>query len=237
MDNTRGKFIVFEGIDGSGKTTQVHKLNTRMDFFEKYCTFTREASDGPIGKMLRDVYLSGKRKADPRIINYIYAADRLDHLTNEEDGIVKTLNEGLHVISDRYYMSSLAYYAMEFYGLETYDAEMKFILDFNQVNRDILEPDITFFIRLDPEVAMRRLTQHRDDLSVYETGEKLKRIAAAYEDAIRLLRAEGQNIFCIDGNLDENEILGIVCQKLDESGIIPGISFASKMPEEWMRGS
>jgi len=105
----RGKFIVIEGIDGSGKTTQVKKIEKLLTHNDFHVHVTRECTDNPIGKLLRNLYLSGKRKCDERVINMLYAADRLDHITNEEDGMLNILNEGIHVLSDRYYLSSLAY--------------------------------------------------------------------------------------------------------------------------------
>ena len=236
MANERGKFIVIEGIDGSGKTTQVERLYCRMDYLDIPNHPTREASDGPLGKILRSEYLSGKRKADPRITNLLYTVDRLDHITNEEDGILKIINEGTHVISDRYYMSSMAYYAMEFFGTPQYEEQLRFIMEQNRMNRELLEPDITFFIRISPDVAMERLKKDRGDggLSIYETKERLTKIAQCYEDAIRILRADGQNIFCIDGTLEWDDILSIICKKLE--GIVPGMFTSWVLPEEWLIG-
>ena len=97
----RGKFIVFEGIEGSGKSTQTKMLSDYFKSNNIWVHQTREASDGPIGKMLRETYLSGKRKVDTRIINLLYVPDRLDHITNEEDGILSILESGINVISDR----------------------------------------------------------------------------------------------------------------------------------------
>lgn len=194
----QGKFIVIEGIDGSGKTTQVEMLKPKIQV-PRY--FTREATDGPIGKLLRYTYLAGKRKCDEKVINMLYAADRYDHITNEEDGLLKYLNQGIHVISDRYYLSSMAYNT---YMMPT-DEKVKEMIEhtilMNRYTMETLRPDLTIYIDLDPNLALERLTKDRDNVSVYETSEKLNKIYKAYDMAINMLKDEfDDNIVIINGN-------------------------------------
>lgn len=219
MESERGKFIVIEGIDGVGKTTQMAMIKARLDV---PAYFTREATDGPIGKVLRYTYLAGLRKCDERVINLIYAADRFDHITNEEDGMLKYLNQGFHVFSDRYYLSSMAYNT---YMMPTED-EVKEMIEhtilMNRYTMETLRPDLTIYIDLDPEVAVQRMSAGREEASVYETAEKLGKIYRAYQLSIDILRERfNDNIVVIDGNRSVNEIhdeiMGLVHNEINKN--------------------
>jgi len=209
MENKRGKFIVIEGIDGSGKTSQVNLLKEKYKNNNIY--FTREATDGPIGKLLRYTYLAGLRECDERIINMLYVADRLDHITNKEDGMINYLNNGINVISDRYYLSSMAYNA---YMMDTKQEVINMInhtIIMNKYVMDILKPDLTIYINLDPAEALTRLKNRlnlvKEDPSVYETAEKLLRIHKTYNLAINILRERfNENIVMVDGNRSIEDI-------------------------------
>ena len=92
--DSKGKFIVFEGIDGSGKSTQINFLvNKLKEAGISYYT-TAEPSDGPIGVMIRQI-LTGERKMDNKVIAALFAADRLDHILNEENGILNKIENGI----------------------------------------------------------------------------------------------------------------------------------------------
>lgn len=95
-------FIAFEGIDGSGKSTQVKLLVNKLkeEGHKVYCT--SEPTGRQIGAMLRDIF-QHKMEADHRTIAGLFIADRLDHLLNKSTGILKKLDEGYTVIIDRYY--------------------------------------------------------------------------------------------------------------------------------------
>ncbi|MCP4673516.1 MAG: dTMP kinase, partial [Desulfobacula sp.] len=86
MGIAKGKFIVFEGIDGSGKSTQIQNISKRLKTqgLKAYTTF--EPTDGPVGSLIRQM-LSGEIKIDQRTIASLFAADRTDHLTNKKNGI------------------------------------------------------------------------------------------------------------------------------------------------------
>ncbi len=108
-------FIVIEGIDGSGSSTQTKMLYEALTNLNHKVKLTHEPSDGPIGVMIRQIF-KGRIKVckDPHLFDlqmgYLFAADRHDHLHNETDGVIKLLNDGNTVISSRYYFSSLAYH-------------------------------------------------------------------------------------------------------------------------------
>ncbi len=108
IDNHNGVLIAFEGIDGSGKSTQIRLLAERLR--EKRISFytTMEPSDAPIGSMIRQI-LTGRMQADPKVIAALFTADRLDHLLNDVNGVVRKIENGTVVLMDRYYFSSYAY--------------------------------------------------------------------------------------------------------------------------------
>ena len=89
----RAPFIVFEGIDGSGKTTQKNLLCRRLSAMGIPVYPTREPTDEKIGRFIRSI-LSGSAKADNRVIAALFVADRLDHLLSEEYGMLGIAQSG-----------------------------------------------------------------------------------------------------------------------------------------------
>ena len=105
MASKKGKFIVFEGIDGSGKTTQINLLKQKIENTGTKCLETREPSDGPVGVMIRQC-LTGRMKIDEAALAALFAADRLDHINNSVNGLKSKIDEGISVISDRFVLSN-----------------------------------------------------------------------------------------------------------------------------------
>jgi dTMP kinase len=103
----RGKFIVFEGLDGSGKTTQLKLLSKRLEerSGEGSVFVTREPSDNPVGSLIRSA-LRGEISLEAGTIALLFAADRCEHLAGE---IIPNLERGRAVLCDRFYLSNLAY--------------------------------------------------------------------------------------------------------------------------------
>lgn len=211
----KGKFIVLEGIDGCGKSTQTKLLASKLKEKNIVHHITQEHTNGPIGKILNDVYLNGKRKCDERLLNMLFVADRLDHITNEEDGMLKFINSGIHVISDRYYLSSLAYDTYSYLKTNNYYNKFFNILERNKVNRDLLTPDLTIYIDIPVITAMSRIEENRDSISVYEDLNKLTDISTSYKKAIDyLVDFKKENIKIVNGNQEpsmvNNEIWELV---------------------------
>ena len=96
----RGKFIALEGIDGSGKSTQIERLIRRLTQRGVNCRATREPTGRPVGALIRQA-LTGQTPLDPRVIAALYAADRIDHLVNGEDGLAALVEQGITVVTDR----------------------------------------------------------------------------------------------------------------------------------------
>jgi len=186
------KFIAFEGIDGSGKSTQsklfVDKLlNTTLP-----AILTCQPTSEPIGKMIRTIF-SGKMDADQRTIAALFAADRLEHILNRKNGILKLLSDGNIVVSDRYLLSSYAYQGVH--------VDLDWVIQINRESSALLFPDLTFFIDIDPQNCMERIIQHRTHIEPYETLDNLNKVKDMYYKSIALLsETQQKSIIIINGN-------------------------------------
>jgi len=190
MKMKQNLFIALEGIDGSGKSSQVKLLAERLEKAGHKVYVTFEPSNGVVGTMVRNI-LKGSIKADERTIAALFLADRLDHLLNETNGIMNKLADGYTVITDRYYFSSYAYHGTHM--------DMDWVIESNKMCAGILRPDINIFIDVPPEVCMQRINSSREKAELYETLDNLKNVRAKYFEAFEELKHE-ENIVIIDGN-------------------------------------
>lgn len=191
----RGLFVVVEGIDGSGSTTQVRALTARLEALGHRVLATREPSDGPVGSYLRQIMAREVRhSADPSTMALLFAADRRDHLDRE---ILPALAEGQIVICDRYLLSSLAYQGCLL-------ADLPWV---RELNRAAVPADLTFLLDLPVEAATARRSG-RDFTQIYEHDELQLAVAQAY----RTLASEVAAHF-VDGCLPPQRITEIL---LDE---------------------
>ena len=197
MDRTnRGRLIAFEGIDGSGKSTQIRLLADRFRKMGTAFYTTMEPTDGPIGSLIHQI-MTGRMKADPKVIAALFVADRLDHLLNEVNGIVHKVKDGVTVIMDRYYFSSYAY--------QSVDVPMEWLIQANAQSSSILRPAVSIFIDTDPELAMERITQNRFERELYEETSRLVRVREKYLEAFERLK-DSEQIVMIDGNRTPEEV-------------------------------
>ncbi len=192
----KGKFIVFEGIDGSGKSTQMKILCERLAAKGIKTRQTLEPTYGMAGKVLHEI-LSGKIKADPKVTAALFVADRLDHITNESDGVLKSLENGETVICDRYYFSSYAYQSTE--------VPPCWVIKANSLCADTLRPDCTIFIDITPQAAMKRILENRDTVEIYETEEKLTMVRDAYFAAFEKMK-DCEMVKIINGERSVDEV-------------------------------
>lgn len=170
----QGKFIVFEGCDGSGKSTQLKLLAKYLNGRGVETYLTSEPTDSPVGGVLR-ACLTGRVETDEYTIAALFAADRLDHINNKVNGIKKKLGEGVTVLCDRFYLSSFAYNG----GLVPLD----WVISLNTPAM-ALKPDLTVFLDLPPEEGMERVLR-RGETERYETLERQKRIRELYFELFR----------------------------------------------------
>lgn len=157
--NTKGKFIVFEGTDGSGKSTQMKLLSQYLSEHSVPNVCTHEPTESPFGALVHDC-MSGKVETGEYTIAAMFAADRLDHIQNPENGILSKLEAGITVLCDRYYFSSFAYNG----GI----VPLAWVEELNRPAMELLRPDLILFLDLPPEVCMARV-ERRVERERYET--------------------------------------------------------------------
>lgn len=183
-------FIAFEGIDGSGKSTQVKLLSERLTEAGHKVYVTAEPTKGEIGLLIRNIF-NHKTEADHRTIAALFVADRLDHLLNKTNGVLKKLEEGFTVITDRYYFSSYAYHGTHM--------DMDWVIEANSLSADLLQPDLNIYIDVSAETSIKRLNEGRDSKELYETIENLFNVREKYSEAIEKLKSK-ENIFVTNGD-------------------------------------
>ncbi len=210
MNNTKkknvnkGNFIAFEGIDGSGKSTQIRMLDARMKEKGIYCYTTMEPTDSPIGSLIHQIMM-GRIKTDNKVIAALFVADRLDHLLNDVNGIVNKINEGTTVITDRYYFSSYAYHSV--------DMPMDWVIKANEQSSHILRPTVTVFIDTSPDTAVERIAKNRFHQELFEKKSRLIKVREKYMEAFDRLKEE-ECVIKVDGNRSEQEIAEEIWQKI-----------------------
>jgi dTMP kinase len=174
-----GIFVVFEGIDCSGSSTQARLLTSKLRNHGRRVFLTSEPSSGPVGQLIR-TYFSGRlstsfnRAAQDKFFGCMFAADRLDHVYNPIDGILKQLSSGIDVVSTRYKFSSLAYNA------ET-TAERDFVLS---ANSELPDPDFLIYLNCPLQVSLNRMRE-RITRETYEKDRgKLEKALVNFEREI-----------------------------------------------------
>lgn len=188
-------FIVFEGIDGAGTSTQLNLISQKLG---ETVWVTAEPTDSPIGRLIRE-FLKGKFSLTENTVTRLFAADREEHIYGE-NGIISHLKLGKKVFSDRYFFSTFAYQSSPI---------MK------EQNRTFPYPQHLFFFDIKPEISLSRI-QSRDEKEIYEKEEILTRTYEKYLDAIMEGRKEepDMNVHVIDATLPIDEvnkkILGIL---------------------------
>jgi len=173
-NKSEGKFIVLEGIDGSGKSTQVALLRKKLEEQGKEVYTTTEPTDRPVGRLIRQI-LRKEIHATEEVLAALFVADRLDHIQNEENGMLDLLKHGTYVISDRYYWSSFAYHSLKL--------PMEQVVEMNQPCHNMLFPDITLFLDISAEESMKRILARNESLERFEQLELLKKIRQNYLSA------------------------------------------------------
>lgn len=180
------RFVVFEGIDGTGTTTQRNLLSETLT--DKSIPFhsTAEPTGSEIGRMIRRV-LSGDLHLRPETLAYLYATDRNEHLYGD-GGIQEHLRSGKLVVCDRYFFSSLAYQGCSC-GKELPE----------RLNRGFPLPSLLVYFELPPDHALSRISG-RGTPDIFERREFLTEVATAYEDILARFPAPGLDILRIDGS-------------------------------------
>ena len=181
-------FIVFEGIDGSGKTTQIKLLADYLLNCNVPHIVTKEPTDGSIGTLARNV-VRGAETLSVEALALLFAADRAEHISRE---IQPALQNGLNVLCDRYVYSNITYQDCE-------------PINFHH----LLKPNLTIFIDTDPEECHRRIISTRHTLEIYDSIETGKKLRAKYMEAFDRYK-DGMPVIVVDGNLSEQNVFDTI---------------------------
>lgn len=202
----KGKFIVFEGIDGSGTSTQAGDLFQYIENKKGACHITCEPTYVGPGLMIHD-YLDGKIKLDlapdlrEEYLAYLFAADRYNHLFKSRNGVWDMLDDKIDVVCTRYVVSSLAYHCFS----DDFDL-------INKLNSQFFKPDLMFYLDCPPELAIKRIEGSRI-ADKNETIENLERVSINYDKALKEYNCP---YIRIDATKTREDISKIVQEKFEE---------------------
>lgn len=193
-----GKFIVFEGLDGSGKGTQIRLLEKRLVADGRSVVLTAEPTESTLGGIIRDA-LAGDPARSPSELASLFVSDRIRHCQDPKKGIKAMLDAGKDVICDRYYFSSFAYQGI--------DTDLDWVMKMNLDCPETLTPDVCIFLDVDPDVCMKRIDSSRAFTEIYEKASTLTRIRSRFFEVFSRLK-EKENIKIVDAARAPEEIAG-----------------------------
>jgi dTMP kinase len=173
----KGIFIVIEGLDGSGKTTQAKLLAKKLEKTRRVF-LTAEPSCGKIGSFIRGDCLYEEKRLPTEAEALLFAADRIEHMYSE---VKPALDDGKLVICDRYVYSSLAYQGSAGLSLEW----------IKTINARALQPDFSVFIDVPPEKVIERLQRKKSVMETLETQQKVREVYIKYVEKGELVRVDG----------------------------------------------
>lgn len=196
------RFIVLEGIDGAGTTTQAERLSQRLRLEGHQVVTTREPSVGPVGKLIR-LALEHKISAgdgaptsfDWATLALLFAADRRDHV---RQCIEPALDSGVCVICDRYDLSSYVYQSL------TAPDPLQGLAWVQSLNNQVRRPDITVVLDVSPSTAEKRRSHRGTAAELFEQSELQVRLAAAYQEAHRYV--PNDRLIHVNGELAIDEV-------------------------------
>ena len=199
----KGRFIVIEGIDGAGKTTQIELLANKLRKEGRTVCVTAEPTASVSGGLLRDA-LGGIANRSACEMAALFVLDRIFHNVNPS-GINAMIEKGVDVICDRYYYSSLAYQ-----GSQT---DFEWVKAMNLNCPEIRIPDLCIFLDLAPEESLRRISKERTSTELYEKLDILESVRKRFFDVFEVLKGR-DNIKVIDTTGDGIEE---VAKKISEA--------------------
>lgn len=205
-----GFFLVLDGIDGCGKSTQITRL---VEYFKKKqipVYGTAEPSQGDIGKLLRQ-YLK-KNEAPAAVDALLFAADRIEHCANE---LLPHLEKGELVISDRYKGSSLVYQSIQ--GKDQ-QVDLKWM---EEINKFSIEPDLTIILDIDPRLTLNRKAlanpKLNDNLEKFETITFLDQVREGFLNLAQ--KASANKVHIIDANQPVDAVFDAILKLLPKKWI------------------
>lgn len=217
--SSRGRFIVLEGIDGSGTTTQLSALKAHFERTQRKAIFTAEPSDGPVGMLIRlalqkrlvganfdfqdddDRLPHGGEGFDLAALALLFAADRADHVATQ---VHPNLVKGRHVVCDRYLLSTLAYQGLH--------SSTDWLVE---INRPALAPDLTFFLDLPAEAAGERMRRARWRRDLYESEQHQRVIRSRYLEWIEKRVPAVGPVVVLDASKPASEVSSELIRRVD----------------------
>jgi len=187
----KGLFIVFEGLDGSGQSTQADLLSSRIKDEGYKLHLTKEPTNNIIGGLIRG-QLTNDWHTSMECLQLLFAADRAHHLDRE---IIPALKDSRILICDRYFMSTVAFGSL--------DLEKEWLLE---LNRKFIYPDIVFLLKVPPKICLQRMQESRFELELFEQEQKLQKVWNGYD----YLAKNFKNVYVIDGTQSRAQIAGEV---------------------------
>jgi len=204
---TAGRFIVLEGVDGSGTTTQCTLLAGRLRKDGAQVRTTREPSDGPVGAIIRQILTgrvvgAGGRAPAWTTMALLFAADRVDHVDSEIEPFLAT---GGVVISDRYDASSLGYQSVS--SGRGGEGAVEWI---RTLNKQARRPDLTIVLDVSSETAATRRAGRGDAAQLYDQNELQRALCAFYKDLKRHMPDD--RVVIVDGSGAVSAVADLVHQ-------------------------
>ncbi len=193
-------FIVFEGIDGAGTSTQIKKICEKNP---NLLIATAEPTNRETGRFLRRM-LAGDFKVSEKTSSYLFAADRCEHIYGD-GGVEELLKAGKIVVSDRYFFSSLAYQSASC-GKEIP----------RLVNSPFPLPEVLFYFEINPEISLKRVESRDGKREIYEKIDYQKKTAALYDEVISEYEnnPDGMKIVHLDATKSIEEISDFIYKTL-----------------------
>ena len=213
--------ITLEGIDGSGKSLLLNKFKTEFSTNEQAVFTSEPYSETETNDIIRD--LLQQENVDPSRLLYLYISNHISHV---ESLIRPKLNQGKTIFCDRYYDSMLVYQSTELDSvldkseepLLTKDTNLvRFFDEFQNIGGFQIEPDITFYLDISPDVALDRITANRENIDRFETKNQLTEMAKRYSR----LCEEKDRIVRIDGEQDPENVYRDCIDVLEHQGVLP----------------
>ncbi len=207
----KGLFVVLEGIEASGKTTQTRRLGKRISE-NLHILLTKNPTDSYVGQFIRKSLLAGKVRMPPVAIQYLFGADR--EIQQEE--IVKHLKKGEIVISDRYFWSSVAYGLADKKEFEYENSARLSLVAFSLLSmyHQFILPNLTIYLDISVEESMKRISGSKKHTEIYDNRNMNIRVEKGYRWLIKKFPGE---FVILDGTkkeeILEKEILKIINSK------------------------
>jgi len=204
-------FITFEGVEGSGKTTQIQRLKKYLNLKGIPCKVTREPGGCPIGEKIRKILLNpDHREMDPVAELFLYEAARAQHV---EEVIKPSLKKGEVVLCDRFSDATLAYQG---YGRRI---DLKWIDRLNHLSSQGIRPDVTFLLDCPSDVGLRRAVRRNRVLRQEEEGrfekEKIQFHQRVRKGYLAIAKKEPRRVKLIDTQEGEEKVFERICKIVD----------------------